>query len=72
MICGKECIIMKDIERNAICMIVMYIVLWYAGAMIDFFPFIGDDAVGFTGLLIVIVIVMCTCWIIDTIRKQGR
>ncbi len=67
---------MKDIERNAIFMIVLYIVLWYAGAMLGFFPFMSDDltvgAVGFTGLLLVIVMVLCTCWIIDAIKKKDK
>ena len=63
---------MKDMQRNAVCIIIMYIVLWYAGAMFDFFPFIGGDSVAFTGLLVVVATVICTCWIIDTIRKQGR
>lgn len=65
---------MKDIQRNAICMVIAYIILWYAGAMFNFFPFIANDlvigAVGFAGLLVVITIVICTCWIIDTIRKS--
>lgn len=66
----------NNIVRNGICMIVVFIVLWYAGAMFNFFPFIGGDlvinAVGFTGLLIAIVIVMCTCWIIDTIQNKSK
>ena len=67
---------MKETERNAVCIIVVYIVLWYAGAMFGFFPFSAGDlvlgAVGFTGLLIVMAIVACTCWIIDTIKKTAK
>ena len=64
---------MNDMTRNAICIIVGYIVLWYAGAMFNFFPFVFDNGeVGFTGLLIVITIVICTCWIIDTIQKKDN
>ncbi|MCI8695559.1 MAG: hypothetical protein HFH99_02065 [Lachnospiraceae bacterium] len=64
---------MKDVERYAILIIIGYLVLWYAGAMFSFLPFLGDSAVvGFTGLLIVIVIVICTCWIIDTIQKKDK
>lgn len=67
---------MKDIERNAICLVVGFIILWYAGAMFNFFPFIGGDltinAVGYTGFMVVIVIVICTCWIVDTIRNKSE
>ena len=64
---------MKDVERYAILIIIGYLVLWYAGAMFSFLHFLGDSAVvGFTGLLIVIVIVICTCWIIDTIQKKDK
>ena len=50
---------MKDVERYAILIIIGYLVLWYAGAMFSFLPSLGDSAVvGFTGLLIVIVIVL--------------
>lgn len=64
----------NNIIRVAVPIIIGYIVLWYAGAMFNFFPFLGDDfavrAVGFTGLLICIVVVLCTCWIISEIRKK--
>ena len=64
---------MKNDERNAVCIIIGFIILWYVGAMFNFFPFIGDDsAVGFTGLLVVIAMVICTCWIIDTIKTKGK
>ena len=64
---------MKDVERYAILIMIGYLVLWYAGAMFSFLPFLGDSAVvGVTGRLIVIVIVICTCWIIDTIQKKDK
>ena len=67
---------MKDVIRNAISLIVGFIVLWYVGAMFNFFPFIGDDlvinAVGFTGFLIIVAMVLCTCWIVDAIQKKGK
>ncbi len=67
---------MKDTVRNALCIVIGFVVLWYAGAMFNFFPFMGDDlairAVGFTGLLIILVIIICTCWIIETIRKNNK
>lgn len=63
----------KDMFRIALSIIISYIALWYAGAMFGFFPFLGDDAVsaiGFTGLLLCLVIVACTCWIIDENKKK--
>ena len=64
----------NDILRIAISIIVGYFVLWYAGAMFNFLPFFGDDltlrAVGYTGLLMCLVIVLCTCWIINEIKKN--
>lgn len=62
---------MKDMERYALLIVIGYIVLWYVG--VSLFPLLGDSLnVGFTGLLIVIVIVICTCWIIDTIQKKDK
>ena len=67
---------MKDVTRNAISMIVGFIVLWYGGAMFNFFPFVGGDlvinAVGFTRLLVVIAVVICTCWIIDELGTNRK
>ena len=64
----------NDLLRTAISIIVGYFLLWYAGAMLNFFPFVGDGlairAVGFTGLLICLIIVLCTCWIINEIKKN--
>ena len=64
----------KDILRLVIFVVIGYIALWYAGAMCNFFPFLGDDfavrAIGFTGLLICIVIVACVCWIIHENKKR--
>ena len=64
----------KGMLRMAAFMVVGYIALWYAGAMYNFFPFAGGDltlcGVGFTGLLLCLVIVGCACWIIDEIQKK--
>ena len=61
-----------DMLRNAISIIVGFIILWYCRAMFNFFPFSGNDfavkAIGFTGLLICIVLVVCTYWIISEIN----
>lgn len=64
----------KDMFRMAVSVVIGYIVLWYAGAMCNFFPFWGDDfavrAIGFTGLLICCVIVACACWIVHEHKKK--
>jgi hypothetical protein len=45
------------------------IALFYAGAMFNFFPFIGDDLIvreiGFCTLIICLTIAVCTCIILD-------
>ena len=67
---------MKSHIKRAIAIAAGFIVLWYAGAMVNFFPFAGNDLVsggmGSTGLLVCVVLVICTCWIVDEIRKTGR
>lgn len=64
----------SNLRRTAIFIVVCYFVLWFVGAMFNFLPFPGNDltlcAIGFTGLLLCLVIVMCTCWIIEEIRKD--
>ena len=64
----------NDMIRNAVSIILGFFILWYCGAMYNFLPFLGDDfavrAIGFTGLLICAVIVVCTCWIISEIKKK--
>ncbi|HBA50848.1 MAG TPA: hypothetical protein DCZ91_24240 [Lachnospiraceae bacterium] len=64
----------KDILRIAISIIIGYVVVWYIGAMFNFFPFYADDlsirAIGFTGLIICLVIVGCACWIIHETKKK--
>ena len=57
--------------KKALAVVVGYIVLWYAGAMFNFFPFLGDSA-GYTGLLLCGALAVCTCWVIDEIRKLGK
>ena len=65
---------MKNIIRNIACIVCGFIALWYAGLAADFFPFSGNDlalrAVGFTGLLVVLVVVISACWIVTEIRKK--
>ena len=66
----------RNSGKNAVAIIIGFIALWYAGAMLNFFPFsLGNDlilrAVGFTGLLLCAVLVICTCWIIDEIYKSS-
>lgn len=60
--------------RIAASIVIGYVVLWYAGAMFNFFPFSVDSLavseIGFTGLLICLVIVACACWIVQEIRKK--
>ena len=64
----------KDMLRIAVSFVICYVVLWYAGAMFNFFPFCGDDfavrAIGFTGFLICLLIVACACWIIHEMKKK--
>lgn len=64
----------KDMIRNAIAIIAGFFVLWYCGAMFNFFPFFGTDlvlkAIGFTGLLLCAAVVICTCWVICEIKKR--
>lgn len=61
-------------KGQAIAIVIGFIVLWYCGAMLDFFPFTADifavKAIGYTGLLLCIVIVGCTHWIISEIKKK--
>ena len=60
--------------QNSVRIIITFILLWYCGAMFNFFPFIGDNlainAIGFTGLLHCAVLVVCTCWIIHELKKK--
>lgn len=62
--------------KNALAIVIGFIALWYAGAMFNFFPFMGNDlavsAVGYTGLLLCIVLVICACWIIDEVNRAGK
>ena len=65
---------MRDLVRYALCMVLEFVVLWYMGAMLNFFPFLGDDlalrAVGYTGFLVTVFLAVSTCWIIWEIRKK--
>ena len=55
-------------------MVLGFAVLWYMGAMLNFFPFPGDDltlrAVGYVGFLVTVFLAVSTCWIIWEIRKK--
>ena len=50
------------------------VLLFYIGAMFDFFPFIADDlvirALGFCTLIICLVIAVCTCFLADLLDKK--
>lgn len=50
------------------------IIAFYAGAMVNFFPFIGDDltinAIGFCTIIICAVVAVCTHCIIEKIEKK--
>lgn len=50
------------------------VLLFYVGAMFDFFPFIADDlvirAMGFCTLIICLVIAACTCFLSDLLDKE--
>ncbi len=66
-------IVVKEHYKTAIAISILFLVLWYAGAWFNFFPFVGESAaIGFTGLLIVIAIAFCTCWIINTIQSNRK
>ncbi len=57
--------------RNILALIVGYTALWYAGAMLNFFPFSGDSA-GYTGLLLCAALALCSGWIVDELRRTGK
>lgn len=50
------------------------VVLFYIGAMFDFFPFFADDlvirALGFCTLIICLVVAICTCFLLDFFDKK--
>lgn len=52
------------------------IICFYAGAMFNFIPFVGDDltirAIGFCTAIICVVIVICTGVIIEKIEKNNK
>lgn len=62
--------------RRTAGMLVEFIALWYLGALMDFFPFLGDDfgvrAAGFTGLLVCLNVALCAGWIMEELRRSGR
>lgn len=63
--------------RKLAAAVVGYVILWYAGAMLDFFPFsiAGDlsiNAVAYTGLLVCTAVVLCAGWIVEEIHRAGE
>lgn len=56
--------------------IVGVIVAWYAGAMFNFFPFMGDDLImreiGFCTLIISAVVAACTVSIKNTLNEKQK
>lgn len=54
--------------------IIGVVILFYIGAMFNFFPFIADDlvirALGFCSLIICLVVAICTCFILDFLDKK--
>ncbi len=62
--------------RKLAAVVVGFVILWYAGAMLDFFPFsIANDmsinAAAYTGLLVCVVMVLCAGWIVEEIHRVG-
>lgn len=63
--------------RKLAAVVVGFVILWYAGAMLDFFPFsIANDmsinAVAYTGLLVCVVTVLCAGWIVEEIHRASK
>ena len=65
---------MSEKTRFILCVVVVAIVAFYAGAMFSFFPFFFDDpavqAVGFGTLIVCAVIAVCTCVIVDAVKGK--
>lgn len=62
--------------RKMAAVTVGFIIAWYAGAMVNFFPFsiAGDltvNAIAYTGLLVCVVMVLCVGWIVEEIHRAG-
>ena len=66
----------KNNIRIIVEVIVGVILAYYAGAMVNFFPFIGDDLlmreIGFCTLIICTVIAVCTCIIISNNNDKSK
>lgn len=58
----------KQPARFVICVILLVILAWYIGAMVNFLPFYSDDltisAIGFSTLIICTVLALCTVLIL--------
>ena len=65
----------KDNVKIIISISVGTVIAFYFGAMFNFFPFMGNDlmmrAIGFCTLIICAVIAICTCVILNTIKKDN-
>ncbi|MBR4959577.1 MAG: hypothetical protein IKY52_01630 [Clostridia bacterium] len=65
---------MKDYLKIIIGTVLGTILVWYAGAMLGFFPFMGNDLavreIGFCTLIICTVIAVCTCIILSAMKKS--
>ena len=60
---------------NLVLFVIMGVIIaFYAGAMLNFFPFIGDDltikAIGFCTLIICTVVAVCTHFIMEKMDKK--
>ena len=67
---------MKDYLKIILGTVLGTILAWYAGAMLGFFPFAGNDLavreIGFCTLIICTVIAVCTCIILSAVRKSNH
>ena len=49
---------------------------YYAGAMMNFFPFLADDLivreVGFCTLIVCVVIALCAAWIVSELSQKDK
>lgn len=66
---------MKDNIKIIISTIIGTVIAFYVGAMFNFFPFIGKDLImreiGFCTLIICTVIAICSCVILNAIKKDN-
>ncbi len=63
--------------RKLAAVTVGFIIAWYAGAMVNFFPFsiAGDltvNAIAYTGLLVCVTAVLCAGWVVEELRRAEK